>query len=323
MGDLVDYEAGLVHLIVRLVDRYQRPALLVGEELFGRALPVVLDHLVGRVQNHLRRAVIALKQHLAHIGKILAQADDIPRVGSTPSVDRVVNDDAVGDVGVDLIHVQVVHQAVIGLPIDLDNLVVLNTPIHLDRHDHPRVEMTGWMQVVLSCYAARRLCVGQKGSESELEPIPCLANVLGEPKRRTIIEVTPPNLPRSSTPWMGGVAAANHLSFQVRVARVDVNSVSMPRTGSGAAAVAKHAYLDGDLLGCRSPAMPFGRWCGCSGEINRSAMSRSARLAVSIRAYNSSICRCSRPRCRSPLHLDLIRPVSDRAHTSVESMPYS
>ncbi len=252
----------------------------------------MFDHLVGRVQNNLRRAVIALEQHLAHVWKILAQAGNVARIGSAPTIDRVVDHDPVGDVGVDFIHIEIVHRAGILLPVNPDNLVVLDTAIYLDGDDHSRMEMAGRVQIVLARHAAWRLCVGQESSESELKTIPCPADILGEAKRLAIVQVAPPKLPGSAPSRLRVVAAVDHLPFEARVTCVDGDPMSMPWTGVRAAAVAKHAHLDGNSFGLSIAGdafWPVMRMLGRDQQVHHQSLGATGRIDSSVQLIDLSL----------------------------------
>ena len=88
--DLAGDPLGLLFLVVGLeaLDRAAagelRPELLVGP------LRVARHDRVGRVEDQLRRAVVALELDDRRVGVVPLEVEDVPDVGATPAVDRLV-----------------------------------------------------------------------------------------------------------------------------------------------------------------------------------------------------------------------------------------
>ncbi len=97
--------------LVRQLEGDGLPVAQVGLQraLALHALGVVGDHLRGRVEDLLRRAVV-LQQLDAHgLGEVLLEVEDVADVGATPPVDGVVRHQAVGHEGVDPFNVEIVN----------------------------------------------------------------------------------------------------------------------------------------------------------------------------------------------------------------------
>jgi hypothetical protein len=82
----------------------------VGPQRLRLAFDVVLDHRIGGVEDGLRRPVVLVEHDRGDLGERILELQDVPEVGPTKFVDRVVHEHAVGDVRVRGRHLEVVHR---------------------------------------------------------------------------------------------------------------------------------------------------------------------------------------------------------------------
>ena len=89
-------ELGFVEIVAGAVVEDARAARLLGVEPLLLAILVLGDDRRGGVENHLRRAVVALEPHDRRFGKVVLEVEDVLEVGAAPLVDRLVRvaDDA-------------------------------------------------------------------------------------------------------------------------------------------------------------------------------------------------------------------------------------
>ena len=118
VGHLAGDPLGLVDLVVGVVADDGVAGALVGPQLLGLAADVVGDDGVGGVEDGLGRPVVLLEQHHRGVGERVLELHDVAHVGAPEGVDAVVNKNAIGDVGVGGLHLQVVDGAVVVVDLD-------------------------------------------------------------------------------------------------------------------------------------------------------------------------------------------------------------
>ena len=89
-------EVGLLELVAAAEVDDLRAALAVGPEPLVLAVAVLADDRGRRVEDDLRRAVVAFELDDLRLGEVLLEVEDVPQVGAAPLVDRLVRiaDDA-------------------------------------------------------------------------------------------------------------------------------------------------------------------------------------------------------------------------------------
>ena len=94
--DLAGDPLGLLLLVVGLEALDLEPARDLGPQLLVLARGVARDDRVGRVEDELGRAVVALELDDRRLGPVALEVEDVAQVGAAPRVDRlvVVADDA-------------------------------------------------------------------------------------------------------------------------------------------------------------------------------------------------------------------------------------
>ena len=95
-------EVGFLKFVAAAEVDDARAALQVGPQPLLLAIAVLANHGGGRVENHLRRAIVPLELHRHRFGVVALEVEDVLHVGAAPLVDRLVGiaDDA--EVAVDL-----------------------------------------------------------------------------------------------------------------------------------------------------------------------------------------------------------------------------
>jgi hypothetical protein len=95
----------------------------------------VLDDLVRRAEDRVRRAVVLLERDLAGLAEVALELEDVADVGAPEGVDGVVRDQTVGDEVVRALDVEVVDRLVESDRFDVCDKVELAGVVH---HQHPR-----------------------------------------------------------------------------------------------------------------------------------------------------------------------------------------
>jgi hypothetical protein len=62
----------------------------IGPEPLVLALAVLPDHRRRRIENHLRRAIVALEAHHLCVGEVALEVEDVVEIGAAPFVDRLI-----------------------------------------------------------------------------------------------------------------------------------------------------------------------------------------------------------------------------------------
>ena len=89
-------EVGLLELVAAAEVDDARAAFALGPEVLVLAVAVLADDGRGRVEDDLRRSVVAFELDDGRLGKVLLEVEDVPQVGAAPLVDRLIGiaDDA-------------------------------------------------------------------------------------------------------------------------------------------------------------------------------------------------------------------------------------
>ena len=125
------HPGGLVALVLGVVAHDAFAVAGIGPQRLRLAFDVVVDHRVGGVEDGLRTAVVLVEDHRRDVGERLLEVDDVAEVGATESVHAVVDQHAVGVVGVGDVDLEVV-----------DGAVVRHEAHRVDRRRHPPVAIT-------------------------------------------------------------------------------------------------------------------------------------------------------------------------------------
>ena len=85
-------EVGLLELVAAAEVCDARAALAVGPQMLVLAVAVLADDGRRRVENDLRRTIVAFELDRRRFRKIVLEVEDVPQVGAAPLVDRLIRD---------------------------------------------------------------------------------------------------------------------------------------------------------------------------------------------------------------------------------------
>ena len=89
-GDLGGHEPRLGVLVLHLDRVHRQPLAELRPEVLLLALAVVCDHRVRRVEDRVGRAVVLLERDHAGLGEVALELEDVPDVGASECVDRLI-----------------------------------------------------------------------------------------------------------------------------------------------------------------------------------------------------------------------------------------
>ncbi len=164
LGDVV----GFFELVSAAEVDDLRATLAIGPQRLLLAVAVVADDRRGRVENHLRRAIVAFEAHDDRLREVGFEVEDVAKVGAAPFVDRLVRIADDGEIAVsagDLLDQQVLGPVRVLVFVDHDELELPRVAL---AHGRRAVEeLDGFQEQIVEVERARFL---QRAQVARVQP---------------------------------------------------------------------------------------------------------------------------------------------------------
>src|SRR5438105_1402 len=115
---------------------------VLGPKRLVLALPVVIDDRRGQRQDASGRTIVLLELDDPCARIVLLEIENVPDVGPTPTIDRVVNKEPAGHIVAEVFDGKIIDKAAIGQGLHLQNPGFPNLAISNHWHRHSGPQMT-------------------------------------------------------------------------------------------------------------------------------------------------------------------------------------